>query len=160
MQFDEDSIIDEVEQALAESGLEAQWLELEVTETALMSDMDEVIRKLTKLRDLGLELAIDDFGTGYSSLSYLKKLPIHRLKIDKAFIRGITDNKDDQAITQMILNLGQSLDLKVLAEGVEGPAEESILKSLKCDEAQGYYYAKPMSEKDFTAFLMNRAKQP
>ncbi len=138
VQFDEQSIVEEVQQALQSSGLDAKWLELEVTETALMSDIHEIVRKLTELRNLGLELAIDDFGTGYSSLNYLKQLPIHRLKIDQSFVRNVINNEDDQAIIETILNLGKTMKLKVLAEGVEGEAEEHYLKSLNCDEVQGF----------------------
>lgn len=157
VQFDEETIVEEVQQALDESGLDAKWLELEVTETALMSDINEIVSKLSKLRNLGIELAIDDFGTGYSSLNYLKQLPIHRLKIDQSFVRNVINNEDDQAIIETILNLGKTMKLKVLAEGVEGEAEEQYLKSLNCDEAQGYYYAKPMSEADFSEYLANLA---
>ena len=155
VQFEEENIVCEVEEVLNQTGLSANYLELEVTETALMSDMKEIIRKLTELRNLGVELAIDDFGTGYSSLSYLKKLPIHRLKIDQAFVRNIITSKDDQAITKMILGLGHAMNLKVLAEGVEGQEEEAFLKKLKCDEAQGYYYAKPMPAEEFERYLNN-----
>lgn len=154
VQFDEQNIVEEVQQALQSSGLDAKWLELEVTETALMSDIHEIVRKLTELRNLGLELAIDDFGTGYSSLNYLKQLPIHRLKIDQSFVRNVINNEDDQAIIETILNLGKTMKLKVLAEGVEGEAEERYLKSLNCDEVQGFYYAKPMSADKFREFLV------
>ena len=153
VQFDQDNIVDEVNNALQLSGLDPQWLELEVTETALMADINEIIAKLSQLRELGLELAIDDFGTGYSSLNYLKRLPINRLKIDQSFVRYVIENEDDQAIIEMILNLGKSMKLSVLAEGVEGPAEEEFLKSMNCDEVQGYYYAKPMPASEFEAYL-------
>ncbi|REL35816.1 EAL domain-containing protein [Thalassotalea euphylliae] len=153
VQFDQDNIVDEVSNALTLSGLEPKWLELEVTETALMADINEIIAKLSQLRELGIELAIDDFGTGYSSLNYLKRLPINRLKIDQSFVRNVIDNEDDQAIIEMILNLGKSMKLSVLAEGVEGPAEEAFLKSMNCDEVQGYYYAKPMPASDFEVYL-------
>ncbi|REL27198.1 EAL domain-containing protein [Thalassotalea euphylliae] len=153
VQFEQETIVREVDEALQASGLDPKWLELEVTETALMADISEIITKLSQLRDLGIELAIDDFGTGYSSLSYLKRLPINRLKIDQSFVRNVIENEDDQAIIEMILNLGKSMKLKVLAEGVEDVAEEAFLTQMNCDEAQGYYYAKPMPADEFEVYL-------
>lgn len=155
VQFEEDDIVENVKQVLAATGLAPNWLELEVTETALMSDMDEIINKLSQLRDLGIELAIDDFGTGYSSLNYLKKLPIHRLKIDQSFVTNVIQNKDDQAIIEAILSLGKTMKLNVLAEGVEDESQKEYLTSLGCDEAQGYYYARPMPAHEFEQYLKN-----
>ncbi|TDF41794.1 EAL domain-containing protein [Alteromonadaceae bacterium M269] len=152
IQFDEDDMVDAVQDALNQSGLSPEWLELEVTESALMSDIEIIVEKLSRLRDLGIELAIDDFGTGYSSLSYLKRLPIDRLKIDQSFVRHLIQDEDDQAIAQMVLGLGKSLKLKVLAEGVEDAETRDFLKERGCDEVQGYFYAKPMSAQEFTEF--------
>lgn len=153
VQFAEDDMVNSVKRAIQDSGLNPKWLELEVTETALMADINDIINKLNQLRQLGVELAIDDFGTGYSSLNYLKQLPIDRLKIDQSFVRNIITNEDDQAIVNMILGLGRSMKLKVIAEGIEGEAEQQLLAELGCDEGQGYYYAKPMPAEDFERFL-------
>jgi EAL domain-containing protein (putative c-di-GMP-specific phosphodiesterase class I) len=111
---------------------------------------------LNSLKELGVGLAIDDFGTGYSSLSRLKDFPVDRLKIDRSFIIDMTEDSDHQAISSAIVRLGHALGLKVIAEGVETPAQLDILKNLGCDEAQGYLFAKPQLEEDFIGFLQTR----
>ena len=124
-----------------------------------MSDIDIVIKKLSRLRQLGIELAIDDFGTGYSSLSYLKQLPIDRLKIDQSFVRHLVEDGNDQAIVKTILNLGKSLNLKVLAEGIEEDRVGQFLIAYGCTEGQGYYYGKPMPANEFFAFAKKHQAQ-
>lgn len=129
-----------VERTKVDSGL----LELEITETVVMENINETVTILAKLKELGLSIAIDDFGTGYSSLSYLKKLPIDKLKIDREFIKDIPDDKDDIAITKAIISLATSLNLKIVAEGPENQEHVEFLKGAKCDIAQGYFYSKPI----------------
>jgi diguanylate cyclase (GGDEF)-like protein len=159
IQFDEDDMVALTQETLAKTGLSPECLELEVTESALMSDIDTVIKKLTNLRQLGIELAIDDFGTGYSSLSYLKQLPIDRLKVDQSFVRHLAEDKNDQAIVKTILDLGKSLNLKLLAEGIEDPQATLFLMANGCTEAQGYYYGRPMPADEFFVFAKKLQEQ-
>ena len=129
---------------LLETGLASQYLELELTESLLLSDANATFSTLRDLKALGLSLAIDDFGTGYSSLSYLKHFPISKLKIDRSFIRDVALNPDDAAITTAIIAMAKQLKLKVIAEGVEDEAQLSFLRENHCDEIQGYYFCKPL----------------
>jgi diguanylate cyclase (GGDEF)-like protein len=159
IQFDEDDMVTLTQEVLAKTGLAPECLELEVTESALMSDIDTVIQKLTNLQQLGIELAIDDFGTGYSSLSYLKQLPIDRLKVDQSFVRHLAEDQNDQAIVKTILDLGKSLNLKLLAEGIEDAEASQFLMANGCTEAQGYYYGRPMPAGEFFIFAKKLQKQ-
>ena len=132
-----------VARVLADSGLDPALLELEVTESAVMADPDAALALLERLRALGVRLAIDDFGTGYSSLARLKRLPVHKLKLDQSFVKGLPHDQDDIAITRAVITLGHSLGLKVLAEGIEQPEQAELLERLGCDHAQGYYFGRP-----------------
>lgn len=152
VQFHRGDIVNTVTRILDETGLEAHMLELEVTESIFMDDIDFTIGVLRELHELGCELAIDDFGTGYSSLSYLRQFPIDRLKIDQSFIRDALTNNDDQAITRTIISLGHSLGLKVIAEGVETIDHQDFLKQEKCDEVQGFKYTKPLPPQKLRQF--------
>ncbi len=154
-QFLNDNLLDCVESALSDADLKPHLLELEINEGMLMSDTEDVIQKLQALRELGVQLAIDDFGTGYSSLSYLKKLPVDRLKIDHSFIRDIDTDKDDASITAAVITLGQSLNLAVIAEGVETVEHVRHLLREGCSEGQGYYYSRPVPTDDFVAWCKN-----
>jgi diguanylate cyclase (GGDEF)-like protein/PAS domain S-box-containing protein len=145
VQFRQESFCGIVRRVLQESGLHPQYLELELTESLLLSNADVMFAILHELKDMGLRLAIDDFGTGYSSLSYLKQFPVGKLKIDRSFIKDIATNVDDAAITSAIISMAKSLNLKVIAEGVEEEAQMSFLRSHRCDEIQGYYFSKPIS---------------
>ncbi|MDR3499340.1 MAG: EAL domain-containing protein [Parvibaculum sp.] len=137
--------------------LSPQYLDLEVTESMVMRDVDVVIGTLRRLRSLGVGIGIDDFGTGYSSLAYLKRFPVKQLKIDRSFVRDIADTRDGQIIPKVIVDLAHALGVSVLAEGVEDANQLEILRSLGCDEAQGYFLGKPMEADEFEAFLRRAA---
>ncbi|MCI4627026.1 MAG: GGDEF domain-containing protein [Candidatus Magnetoovum sp. WYHC-5] len=143
-QFQQYNFVEECLRILSETGLEPKYLELEVTESVSMKNVDTTISILKELNNVGVKISIDDFGTGYSSLSYLKHLPFSKLKIDRAFIRDVTFNNDDLAITKTIIDMGHNLNLKVIAEGVETQEQLELLKKLKCDEVQGFYFSKPV----------------
>ena len=151
-------IISTIEVALAVSGLPAKVLELELTESMIMGNPQESVNILSKLKALGLTIAVDDFGTGYSSLSYLKRFPIDTLKIDREFVRDITNDPDDAAITSAIIALAHSLELNVVAEGVETQEQLNFLALQGCDQVQGFLLSKPLSAKDCLALLQQRIK--
>ncbi|WP_407695614.1 EAL domain-containing protein [Shewanella psychropiezotolerans] len=155
-QLQRTSFVDEVKLVLEETGLPASALELEVTESFMMSDPEVVIRDLQRLGEMGIELSIDDFGTGYSSLSYLKKLPIHKLKLDQSFVKDLPLDLNNSAIAKAVIALGQALNLKVIAEGVENEAQAAFLRDNGCHEAQGYLYSKPMLPEALNDFLIDR----
>ena len=142
-QFDRDGLDSQVARVLADTGLDPACLELEVTEGAIMAHPDATLALLHRLRALGVRLAIDDFGTGYSSLARLKRLPVHKLKLDQSFVRGLPHDSDDVAITRAVVALGHSLELKVLAEGIEQPEQVEFLRQLGCDYGQGYHFGRP-----------------
>jgi diguanylate cyclase (GGDEF)-like protein len=143
-QFREESLVKTVARTLAEARLKPEYLEMELTESMVMHDAESAIATLRGLKALGVRLSVDDFGTGYSSLSYLNRLPIGTLKIDQSFVRNIGAGGDKGVIAQAIISLGHSLDLRVVAEGVETLAQLEFLKTHHCDEVQGFYFAKPM----------------
>ncbi len=152
-QFVRDGLVSAVTSTLQHSGLAPQFLELELTEGLVMHNAEIFITKLQELKALGVQLSIDDFGTGYSSLSYLKRFPLDRLKIDQSFIRDISTDDDDAAITLSIISLGHCLNLKIIAEGVETAEQLAFLRAHDCDEMQGYYFSVPLTEKEFSALL-------
>lgn len=154
-QFYQSDIVAYVSKVLEETGLNPHMLELEVTESVFMEDIQHTITILQNLHALGVELAIDDFGTGYSSLSYLRQFPIDRLKIDQSFIRNALNNPDDAAIARTIVALGHSLNLKVIAEGVETKEHEQFLMDQGCDEVQGFRYSRPIPESKFREFIVS-----
>jgi len=154
VQFHRGDIVSLVATVLKETGLDPKWLELEVTESVFMENMQAAIDILHELHSLGVELAVDDFGTGYSSLSYLRQFPIDRLKVDQSFIRNALINVDDEMITRTIITLGHSLDLKVIAEGVETAEHEAFLKEAGCDEVQGFKYTKPIPAEKFWEYTL------
>ncbi|MCW8902550.1 putative bifunctional diguanylate cyclase/phosphodiesterase [Sedimenticola sp.] len=143
-QIRRDDLVVNIARILEETGCRPEWLELEVTEGFIMSETHASIDALRGLRDMGIQLAIDDFGTGYSSLSYLKKLPINRLKIDRSFVRDLAEDNDDAAIVKAIISLGKSLQLAIIAEGVETVFQENFLRELGCEMGQGYLYSPPI----------------
>lgn len=152
-QFRDKQLLAKIEGILARTGLPAKYLELEITESLAMKDVDAVVAKLKELKALGLQLAIDDFGTGYSSLSYLRRFPIDRLKIDQSFTREVTSSNDGAAIARAVIQLGHALDLRVIAEGVETESQLSFLRDNECDEIQGYYYSRPLAMADLRKLL-------
>ena len=140
---------------IEETSCKSEWLELEVTESQIMTNPDEAIQILQKISDLGVELAVDDFGTGYSSLAYLKKLPIDKLKIDQIFVRDLPDDKEDAAIAKAVIALANSLHLKVIAEGVETKEQRDFLVKNGCHKIQGYFYSKPVPTDEIESILRN-----
>ena len=136
-----------------ESGLEARYLELEVTESLIMQDFELAVATMNGLQELGVQISIDDFGTGYSSLSALKTFPVARLKIDKSFINDLATDENDQAVTSAVISLGQKLNLRVIAEGVETDDQVAFLRKNNCDEMQGYHFSKPLSPTDIEQLL-------
>lgn len=148
-----DGCWDSVQQALQQWGLPPGALKLEITERLMMEHTDEVVAMLNRLRAAGVHLAVDDFGTGYSSLSYLKRFPIDMLKIDREFIEGLPGNPDNVALVEAIIAMAHSLDLRVVAEGVETIEQEAFLRRLGCDMMQGFYYARPMPADAFSEYM-------
>jgi diguanylate cyclase (GGDEF)-like protein/PAS domain S-box-containing protein len=152
-QFRQTDLVGMVERILEETGLDAQWLELELTEGVLMENADATKRILRELKQMGISLAIDDFGTGYSSLNYLKHFPIDRLKIDRSFVNDINVNPDDAAIAEAIIALAHSLRLQVMAEGVESREQIEFLHVRFCEEMQGFYFGQPLAAEHFAGLL-------
>jgi len=142
-----------VEKVLERTGMEAKHLELEITERVIMHDVDEVVATLVALDELGVQISIDDFGTGYSSLAYLKRFPLDRLKVDRSFVMDISTDPNDAAITKAIIGLAHSLNLTVLAEGVEYEEQAQFLREIGCEDAQGYLFARPMAPEDVETML-------
>ena len=145
---------------LAASGIDPRLLELELTESTLMSDSEAAVQALRNMKALGIRLSVDDFGTGYSSLSYLKRFPLDALKIDRTFIRDVTTDAEDATIAKAVINLAHSLRLKVIAEGVETAEQLDFLRAHACDEIQGYYFSRPLSAEDMTAALRGDKRLP
>ena len=136
--------------------MEPHNLELEITESTAMRDIDITISQLHNLSNLGIRLSLDDFGTGYSSLSYLKKFPIDKLKIDQSFVFTMLEDEDNEAIVDAVITLAKSLKLETIAEGVETKEQRDALSEKACDQIQGYYLSKPISAEQFSLFLANQ----
>jgi EAL domain-containing protein (putative c-di-GMP-specific phosphodiesterase class I) len=143
-QFKNPNFVESVKAVLLETKLDPKTLELEITESTAIQEFNDIVSKLRELEEFGLSISIDDFGSEYSSLGRLKNLPITRLKMDKQFIDDVGYNKKDQEIAKAIINLGKSLDLKIIAEGVEDENQKIFLEDTLCDEIQGYYYYRPL----------------
>ena len=152
-QFQHPGFIKLIADVLKETGLPSTRLELEITESLAMHDAEKSIATMNELRALGIHLSIDDFGTGYSSLSYLKRFPINKLKVDQSFVRNMTTNANDASIARTVILLGQSLNLTVIAEGVETEEQLALLQQYNCDEVQGYLFSRPISKESLEEFI-------
>jgi diguanylate cyclase (GGDEF)-like protein len=159
-QLDTDEFVSEVRDALTQSGLQPSALTLEITETSLMRNADETARRLVAIKELGVRLAIDDFGTGYSSLSHLQQFPVDALKIDRSFISGLTGNQEGETLLHALVQLGKSLSIETVAEGIEHQRELSLLQDEQCDSGQGFLYARPLDATATEAFLRDSANNP
>ncbi|HQS57606.1 MAG: hypothetical protein B7Y56_08965 [Gallionellales bacterium 35-53-114] len=151
--LNDDNCINELESLLKQDEMEAAQLELEITESSLMRDPEGAISRLKKIASLGVKLTIDDFGTGYSSLAYLRRMPIQTLKIDRTFVKDMTTNSQDEQIVRSTINLAHSLNLQVVAEGVEDAASYDMLKLMGCDLIQGYYFSRPLPWQDIARWM-------
>lgn len=147
-----------IQSLLLRHGIPPKRLELEVTETALMEDVDTAVQTLRRLREVGALIALDDFGTGYSSLAYLKRLPLDKIKIDKSFVQDLSDEKDDAPLVRAIIQLGKSLNKELIAEGVETDLQEAYIVEQGCDEGQGYFYSRPIPADQIPAFIEARTQ--
>ncbi|HJV44489.1 MAG TPA: EAL domain-containing protein, partial [Bacillota bacterium] len=155
-QFLQLNLVEMINETLQTTGLDPQWLELEITESSIMEDTEYAIDVLNQFCTLGIQIAIDDFGTGYSSLSYLKKFPIHALKIDQSFIRELPYDHDDKNIVLAIISMSNSLKLSVTAEGIETDEQRQFLLEHGCQEGQGYLFGRPLSAEDTNEFLKSK----
>jgi EAL domain-containing protein (putative c-di-GMP-specific phosphodiesterase class I) len=143
---------------IAEYAVDPRLVELELTESVLMQNVDDVLQTLKDVKALGVSLAIDDFGTGFSSLSYLRRFPIDRLKIDQSFVRDIEHTPANESIARAIVALANSLSLDVVAEGIEKASEKTVLEHMRCIEGQGYLFAKPMPAEDVRAWVASHRR--
>ena len=158
-QFKDKDLAQRVANKLERTGLAPQYLELEVTESLIMQDLDQAVATMEKLRDLSVRLSIEDFGTGYSSLTALRRFPVHRLKIDRSFIQHVATSESDTALASAMIWLGQRLKLRVIAEGVETDEQIRFLKENNCDEMQGYYFSRPLAARDLEPILRSAANR-
>lgn len=156
LHFKKPSFVEDVEDALHEYDIHPDLLGLEITESVMITDVEDMVEKLKRLRDMGIKVSIDDFGTGYSSFSYLTKFPIDTLKIDKSFVLNLTSVKENIAIVRAIVGLAQDLDIKVIAEGVETEEARDLLTSLNCHDMQGFLFSKPVARREFELHLVGR----
>jgi diguanylate cyclase (GGDEF)-like protein len=154
-QLDGDEFVEVLAEALEESGIEPDALTIEITETTIMSDAEQTARRLEMIKRLGVRVAIDDFGTGYSSLAYLQRFPVDALKIDRSFISRLRDDAEGETLIRTLVQLGKSLSIATLAEGIEGAAELSLLREENCDNGQGFLFARPLLAEDCDLFLEN-----
>jgi len=153
VQFGQADLVEVIEKIVAETEMDPAYLELEITETAAMRDAEKTISILDALQRSGMPLAIDDFGTGYSSLNYLRRFPIEKIKIDRSFVSGVTDDPHNAAICETVVRLSHGLGLRTLAEGIEEESELEFLRGIGCEEGQGYLFARPMAAKEMSALL-------
>ncbi|MGO9248247.1 MAG: putative bifunctional diguanylate cyclase/phosphodiesterase [Solirubrobacteraceae bacterium] len=157
-QLDTDQLIGDIQDALSDSGLLPQALTIEITETTLMRNVEDTVRRLTEIKQLGVRIAIDDFGTGYSSLAHLQQFPVDALKIDRSFISQLQHNKEGETLVHTLVQLGKALSLETFAEGIEDQQELSLLKDENCDNGQGFLFARPLDVDATEAFLQNWAQ--
>jgi EAL domain-containing protein (putative c-di-GMP-specific phosphodiesterase class I) len=157
-QFADEDLIEDIAAALKSTGLKPEFLEVELTESMVIQNTERAGRVLNEIKKMGVRLAIDDFGVGYSSLTHLKRFPIDTLKVDRSFIRDLPKDPEDKAITEAIIAMGKSLNLTVVAEGVETQEQQSFLRGLDCDEMQGFYFSKPIAGDAFAELLRERVR--
>jgi len=153
-QFHAHNLLEVVSRSLEKNSLSPEFFELELTESAVMENMDNAISMMHSFKKLGVRLSIDDFGTGYSSMEYLKRFPVDVLKIDRSFVQDITTDKSDAAIIKAIIALSKALDLVSIAEGAESQEQIDFLRHHQCDEVQGYFYSRPLPAEEVKGFLM------
>jgi EAL domain-containing protein (putative c-di-GMP-specific phosphodiesterase class I) len=154
-QLDTDEFVTEVRDELEQTGLDPGALTIEITETTLMSNADETARRLVAIKELGVRIAIDDFGTGYSSLAYLQRFPVDALKIDRSFISRVSQDPEGETLIRTLVQLGKSLSIETLAEGIEQSRELSLLKEEHCDSGQGFLFARPLDLAACESFLQD-----
>jgi EAL domain-containing protein (putative c-di-GMP-specific phosphodiesterase class I) len=154
--FQNTALTAKVSAIVRDAGIDPSLLEIEITESVAMHDFKQTLHILQGLRAEGMRVAIDDFGTGYSSLAYLKRFPINTLKIDRAFIKDMLEDPQDQAIVNAIVVMAHAMNMEVLAEGVEGPEQLEYLLAKGCDRAQGYHFGKPVPAQEFKAMLLRQ----
>jgi EAL domain-containing protein (putative c-di-GMP-specific phosphodiesterase class I) len=159
LEFQQAGFLEDVRLILHDTGLDPQLLQLEITESVIMGDVQSAAAVLQCLKDMGVQLAVDDFGTGYSSLSYLNQFPLDVLKIDQSFVHGIAHDDDDGIIVGAVIGMGNSLKLKVVAEGVETHAQLAFLKAHDCEEGQGYLFSHPIAADQFETLLVSGMKE-
>ena len=152
-QLDTDQLIDDIERALCDSGLDPEALTIEITETTLMRNVEETARRLAQIKQLGVRIAIDDFGTGYSSLAHLQRFPVDALKIDRSFISQLQHNQEGETLIHTLVQLGKALSIETFAEGIEQQQELSLLRDEDCDNGQGFLFARPLDVAATEAFL-------
>jgi EAL domain-containing protein (putative c-di-GMP-specific phosphodiesterase class I) len=152
-QLQDPRLLDDIEQALRQSGLDPEHLLLEITESVVMQEPEATVLKLNALKNLGIKLAVDDFGTGYSSLAYLKRFPVDVLKIDRAFVSGLDHGDHDSAIVQTVVSLARALGLRTTAEGIEEHSQWARLEELGCDQGQGFVFSRPLRPEAVPTFL-------
>jgi EAL domain-containing protein (putative c-di-GMP-specific phosphodiesterase class I) len=157
-QFSDEGLLRDVTSILKETGMSPDLLELEITESTLMHDVDKAVRTLKAFKDMGIRIAIDDFGTGYSSLSNLRQFPVDTLKIDGSFIRDLSNQPENRGIAEAIIAMGRTLSLTVIAEGVETKAQADFLRERACDEFQGFYFSKAVAAGKFAELLEAQMK--
>jgi EAL domain-containing protein (putative c-di-GMP-specific phosphodiesterase class I) len=151
-QLYDDHIVVDISEALAKTGMEPEWLELEITESMVMQNIGDAIMVLRAIKEIGVKLAIDDFGAGYTSLSLVRQLPLDTIKIDRSFVNDLLTDANDRAIAEAVISLGQALKLRVVAEGVETQAQENFLRERGCDEIQGYLFSRPLEAEALLSF--------
>jgi EAL domain-containing protein (putative c-di-GMP-specific phosphodiesterase class I) len=157
-QFRQPDMVARVSAVLDRQGIDPSRLKIELTESMLVSDIEDTIGKMTALRARGVGFSLDDFGTGFSSLSYLQRLPLDQLKIDQTFVRNVLTDPNGAAIARTVVNLGQSLGLSVIAEGVETEGQRAFLAGIGCPAYQGYLFSRPVPIEAFEAFVRRRAE--
>jgi EAL domain-containing protein (putative c-di-GMP-specific phosphodiesterase class I) len=155
-QFLMPDLCDVIRGALDDTGLPSELLELEVTESMVMRDVQRAVQTMQRIKDMGISLAMDDFGTGHASLNYLRRFPIDTLKVDQAFVRNLGTSTEDTIIASVIISLGKALRLNVVAEGVETELQLQVLRQWRCDELQGYLYSRPLPAVEFEDYMLQR----